>query len=171
MHGFMHVALEWGRPAPVQFRSYFRIWPQCLHHGGRRRAGRDQGDGEAAYGVEVDATVDAYMAAAAGGPGRPTIATETQLRTLDLTMCQDTAIGNHWFRGISGGQRKRVTSGTPHLCWSCYQITSGLPGASPPKWSYVASINMITRHVLAFGTSAFLSIMSITCRGRLRNEL
>ena len=43
--------------------------------------------------------------------------------------------------------------------------------ASPLRWSYVVSINMIARHVLAFGTSAFLSYMSITCRGRLRNEL
>jgi ABC-type multidrug transport system ATPase subunit len=30
---------------------------------------------------------------------------------LDLTQCRDTKIGNEWIRGISGGQRKRVSIG------------------------------------------------------------
>jgi ABC-type multidrug transport system ATPase subunit len=30
---------------------------------------------------------------------------------LDLTACKDTKIGNEWIRGVSGGQRKRVSIG------------------------------------------------------------
>ncbi len=34
-----------------------------------------------------------------------------QLRLLGLDICADTVVGNRMLRGISGGQKKRVTAG------------------------------------------------------------
>ena len=39
------------------------------------------------------------------------VATDATLRTLGLEVCADTHIGSALKRGISGGQRKRVTTG------------------------------------------------------------
>jgi len=45
-------------------------------------------------------------------PGRrESLATDLQLRLLDLECCQDTAVGGGWFRGVSGGQVKRTSAG------------------------------------------------------------
>lgn len=38
--------------------------------------------------------------------------TDYVLKVLGLEMCADTIVGNHMKRGISGGQKKRVTTGT-----------------------------------------------------------
>jgi len=39
-----------------------------------------------------------------------------RLNILGLTYCADTSIGNNMIRGISGGQRKRVTTGSRSYC-------------------------------------------------------
>ena len=39
------------------------------------------------------------------------VATEYTVRMLGLDICADTMVGNELIRGISGGQKKRVTSG------------------------------------------------------------
>lgn len=41
---------------------------------------------------------------------------------LGLDMCKDTLVGDQMKRGISGGQRKRVTTGT---C-ACYTLNNNL---------------------------------------------
>jgi hypothetical protein len=37
-----------------------------------------------------------------------------QLKILGLDICADTAVGGQMLRGVSGGQKKRVTSGELH---------------------------------------------------------
>jgi ABC-type multidrug transport system ATPase subunit len=39
------------------------------------------------------------------------VVTEYVVRMLGLEVCADTKVGNQMIRGISGGQKKRVTSG------------------------------------------------------------
>ncbi|KAL0038217.1 hypothetical protein WJX79_008741 [Trebouxia sp. C0005] len=59
---------------------------------------------------DCDPYVDAYLKAnAASTPDH--IATETALKVLGLDVCSDTIVGDQMRRGISGGQKKRVTSG------------------------------------------------------------
>lgn len=39
------------------------------------------------------------------------ISTDYVLKVLGLDVCSDTIVGNDMLRGVSGGQRKRVTTG------------------------------------------------------------
>ena len=48
---------------------------------------------------------------------------QTALKLLGLDVCADTIVGHELMRGISGGQRKRVTSGT-HLQICCHALAS-----------------------------------------------
>lgn len=61
--------------------------------------------------IEPDWNVHAFQKAQTI-QGQPTsVATEYVIRMLGLDICADTICGNHMMRGISGGQKKRVTSG------------------------------------------------------------
>ncbi len=66
---------------------------------------------EKAAGVDCDPIIDGYMRAATVVGGRHSIATQVQLQLLGLDVCADTVVGGQMLRGISGGQRKRVTLG------------------------------------------------------------
>jgi hypothetical protein len=69
---------------------------------------------EKELGVEVDWAVNAMMKAGAIEGGKHSVVTEFVIHMLGLEICADTIIGNAMKRGVSGGQRKRVTSGA-HL--------------------------------------------------------
>jgi hypothetical protein len=45
--------------------------------------------------------------------------TDYILKLLGLDICADTIVGNEMLRGISGGQKKRVTTGEP---WGLAQL-------------------------------------------------
>ena len=66
---------------------------------------------EKAAGIEPDWEIDALMRASAARGKRRSIMTDYTLRLLGLEACADTPIGSQLVRGISGGQRKRVTTG------------------------------------------------------------
>ncbi|MED6194939.1 transcription factor [Stylosanthes scabra] len=60
--------------------------------------------------VKPDPDIDAFMKARAAGGNKANIITDYILRVLGLEICADTFVGNAMLRGISGGQRKRVTT-------------------------------------------------------------
>lgn len=43
------------------------------------------------------------------------VVTDYILKVLGLEICADTIVGDHMKRGISGGQKKRVTTGTNYV--------------------------------------------------------
>nr|TKW22292.1 hypothetical protein SEVIR_4G219402v2 [Setaria viridis] len=61
--------------------------------------------------IKPDADLDAFMKAAALGGQEANVVAEYMLKILGLEVCADTMVGDEMFRGISGGQRKRVTAG------------------------------------------------------------
>ncbi|KAJ8452690.1 hypothetical protein Cgig2_005026 [Carnegiea gigantea] len=54
--------------------------------------------------------IDAFMKALSVGGRKHSISTDYILKVLGLDICADTFVGNDMLRGVSGGQRKRVTS-------------------------------------------------------------
>ncbi|KAK7284174.1 hypothetical protein RJT34_18915 [Clitoria ternatea] len=61
--------------------------------------------------ITPDPDIDVYMKAVATEGQKENFITDYILRILGLEVCADTIVGNAMLRGISGGQRKRVTTG------------------------------------------------------------
>ncbi|KAK9916362.1 hypothetical protein WJX75_001804 [Coccomyxa subellipsoidea] len=62
-------------------------------------------------GVEADWAVNAMMKAGTIEGAEHSVSTEFVIKMLGLDICADTIVGNAMKRGVSGGQKKRVTSG------------------------------------------------------------
>ncbi|XP_022721376.1 pleiotropic drug resistance protein 1-like isoform X2 [Durio zibethinus] len=61
--------------------------------------------------IKPDPDVDVFMKATATEGQEANVITDYILKVLGLEVCADTMVGNEILRGISGGQRKRVTTG------------------------------------------------------------
>ncbi|XP_041014876.1 pleiotropic drug resistance protein 1-like [Juglans microcarpa x Juglans regia] len=61
--------------------------------------------------IKPDPDIDIYMKAVATEGQEASVVTDYILKVLGLEVCADTLVGNQMLRGISGGQRKRVTTG------------------------------------------------------------
>ncbi|KAJ1418856.1 P-loop containing nucleoside triphosphate hydrolase [Sesbania bispinosa] len=62
-------------------------------------------------GIKPDPEIDAFMKATAISGQEASLVTDYVLKVLGLDICADTMVGDNMRRGISGGQRKRVTTG------------------------------------------------------------
>ncbi|KAL2953245.1 hypothetical protein AAZX31_19G155100 [Glycine max] len=61
--------------------------------------------------IKPDPDIDIYMKAVTTGVQKANLITDYVLRILGLEVCADTIVGNAMLRGISGGQKKRLTTG------------------------------------------------------------
>ncbi|KAF4347920.1 pleiotropic drug resistance protein 1 [Cannabis sativa] len=61
--------------------------------------------------IKPDTDIDVYMKAAALEGEETSVMTDYVLKILGLEVCADIMVGDEMLRGISGGQRKRVTTG------------------------------------------------------------
>jgi ABC-type multidrug transport system ATPase subunit len=84
---------------------------QCQGIGTRYELMEEVSRREKQAGIQPEADVDAFMKATSLGGVSSSIATDYILRVLGLDVCADTMVGDDLHRGISGGQRKRVTTG------------------------------------------------------------
>ncbi|KAM7474363.1 hypothetical protein LguiB_021606 [Lonicera macranthoides] len=62
-------------------------------------------------GIVPDPDIDTYMKAIAVGGQKTTLQTDYILKILGLDICADILVGDAMRRGISGGQKKRLTTG------------------------------------------------------------
>ncbi|KAG4199030.1 hypothetical protein ERO13_A05G123700v2 [Gossypium hirsutum] len=61
--------------------------------------------------IKPDPDIDVFMKAIATEGQEANVITDYIMKILGLDICADTLVGNEMLRGISGGQRKRVTTG------------------------------------------------------------
>ncbi|KAF7843397.1 ABC transporter G family member 36 [Senna tora] len=66
---------------------------------------------ERAAGIFPEAELDLFMKAAAVPGTNSSLFTDYTLKILGLDICKDTIVGDEMNRGVSGGQKKRVTTG------------------------------------------------------------
>ncbi|KAL5580752.1 hypothetical protein UlMin_013194 [Ulmus minor] len=78
--------------------------------------------------------IDAFMKASSVGGNKHNVSTDYVLKVLGLDMCSDTIVGSEMLRGISGGQRKRVTTGEmivgPRKTLFMDEISTGLDSST-----------------------------------------
>ncbi|GAU19347.1 hypothetical protein TSUD_336340 [Trifolium subterraneum] len=84
--------------------------------------------------IMPDPDIDVYMKAIATEGQTTNLITDYVLRILGLEICADTIVGNAMLRGISGGQRKRVTTGEmlvgPNKALFMDEISTGLDSST-----------------------------------------
>ncbi|KAF7033050.1 hypothetical protein CFC21_044175 [Triticum aestivum] len=108
--------------------------------------------------IKPDPEIDVYLKAAATGEQKAEVVTNHILKILGLDMCADTIVGNNMLRGISGGQKKRVTTAemlvTPGRALFMDEISTGLDSST--TFQIVNSIRQ-TIHIL--GGTAVISLL------------
>ncbi|KAJ6820441.1 ABC transporter G family member 36-like isoform X1 [Iris pallida] len=84
--------------------------------------------------IKPDPDIDVFMKAAAMGGQETSVVTDYILKILGLDICADTMVGDEMRRGISGGQRKRVTTGEmlvgPSRALFMDEISTGLDSST-----------------------------------------
>ncbi|KAJ6414631.1 hypothetical protein OIU84_003599 [Salix udensis] len=84
--------------------------------------------------IKPDPDVDVFMKAVAAKGQEANVITDYVLKILGLEVCADTLVGDEMVRGISGGQRKRVTTGEmlvgPSRALLMDEISTGLDSST-----------------------------------------
>jgi ABC-type multidrug transport system ATPase subunit len=89
---------------------------------------------EREQGIMPDPAIDAFMKSETREGKRESLVTDYIIKILGLEVCADTPVGNAMIRGISGGQKKRVTTGEmivgPKKTLFLDEISTGLDSSS-----------------------------------------
>ena len=97
--------------AEFTVRETFDMAARCLGAGHMPAYSAELRKREEATGIHPDPVVAAMMDAISMEGHKHSILTDLTLRILGLEVCSETQIGNEMIRGVSGGQKKRVTTG------------------------------------------------------------
>ncbi|KAF0905322.1 hypothetical protein E2562_003919 [Oryza meyeriana var. granulata] len=107
---------------------------RCLGSGARYDMLSELARRERNAGIKPDPEIDALMKATVVEGKQNNIVTDLVLKALGLDICADIAIGGPMIRGISGGQKKRVTTGEmltgPATALFMDEISTGLDSSS-----------------------------------------
>ncbi|KAI9122006.1 hypothetical protein K1719_006695 [Acacia pycnantha] len=108
--------------------------------------------------IKPDPDLDVYMKAVATEGQKANLITDYVLKILGLEVCADTIVGNAMLRGISGGQKKRVTIGEvlvgPAKTLFMDEISTGLDSSTTHQ-----IVNSIKQYVHILEGTAMISLL------------
>ncbi|KAJ0078863.1 hypothetical protein Patl1_23801 [Pistacia atlantica] len=97
--------------AEMTVRETLDFSARCLGVGNRGDMMMEVSKREKEAGIVPDPDVDTYMKAISAKGQKTTLQTDHVLKVLGLDICADTMVGDEMRRGISGGQKRRLTTG------------------------------------------------------------
>ncbi|KAK4422339.1 Pleiotropic drug resistance protein 1 [Sesamum alatum] len=113
---------------------------------------------EKAANIKPDPDIDMYMKAEATEGDDSSVVTDYILKVLGLDICADTLVGDEMIRGISGGQKKRVTTGEmlvgPAKALFMDEISTGLDSSTTYQ-----IVHMLQQYVHIMKGTAFISLL------------
>ncbi|KAI3866681.1 hypothetical protein MKW92_039907 [Papaver armeniacum] len=113
---------------------------------------------EKAANIKPDPDIDVYMKAAAIDGQEASVVTDYVLKILGLDICADTLVGDEMLRGISGGQKKRVTTGEmlvgPARVLFMDEISTGLDSSTTFQ-----IVNSLRQTVHIMNSTAVISLL------------
>ncbi|KAJ8497976.1 hypothetical protein OPV22_008528 [Ensete ventricosum] len=113
---------------------------------------------EKAANIKPDPDIDVFMKAASVGGQESNLITDYVLKILGLEVCSDTMVGDEMLRGISGGQKKRVTTGEmlvgPARALFMDEISTGLDSSTTFQ-----IVNSLRQSVHILGGTAVISLL------------
>ncbi|KAK0596144.1 hypothetical protein LWI29_013201 [Acer saccharum] len=113
---------------------------------------------EKAANIKPDLDIDVFMKAAATEGQEANVVTDYILKILGLEVCADTIVGDEMLRGISGGQRKRVTTGEmlvgPAKALFMDDISTGLDSSTTFQ-----IVNSLKQYVHILNGTALISLL------------
>ncbi|CAM8982719.1 unnamed protein product [Rhodiola kirilowii] len=108
--------------------------------------------------IKPDPDVDIYMKSAALEGQEASVVTDYILKILGLEICADILVGNEMFRGISGGQKKRLTTGEmlvgPARALFMDEISTGLDSSTTYQ-----IVNSIRQSIHILNGTALISLL------------
>ncbi|XP_073114916.1 ABC transporter G family member 36 [Elaeis guineensis] len=113
---------------------------------------------EKAANIKPDPDIDVFMKAAAMDGQKSSVVTDYILKVLGLEICAGTMVGDEMLRGISGGQRKRVTTGEmlvgPAKALFMDEISTGLDSSTTFQ-----IVNSLRQSIHILGGTAVISLL------------
>ncbi|GMI82038.1 pleiotropic drug resistance 12, ATP-binding cassette G40, PLEIOTROPIC DRUG RESISTANCE 12 [Hibiscus trionum] len=108
--------------------------------------------------IKPDPDIDVFMKAISTEGQEANVITDYILKILGLDVCADTMVGNAMLRGISGGQRKRVTTGEmlvgPARALFMDEISTGLDSSTTFQ-----IVNSLKQYVHILNGTAVISLL------------
>ncbi|KAJ4809489.1 ABC transporter G family member 36 [Rhynchospora pubera] len=108
--------------------------------------------------IQPDPDIDVFMKAIGAGGKKDGIVTDYVLKILGLENCAEMQVGNQMIRGISGGEKKRLTTGEmivgPAQVFLMDEISTGLDSSTTYKM-----VNCIRHYNHIFGTTTLISLL------------
>ncbi|XP_077211686.1 pleiotropic drug resistance protein 1-like [Tasmannia lanceolata] len=113
---------------------------------------------EKAANIKPDPDIDVYMKVSSLEGQQESLVTDYILKILGLEICADTMVGDQMVRGISGGQRKRVTTGEmlvgPAKALFMDEISTGLDSSTTYQ-----IINSLRQSIHILGGTAVIALL------------
>ncbi|XP_073127803.1 pleiotropic drug resistance protein 2-like isoform X2 [Henckelia pumila] len=107
---------------------------RCFGVGARDEMLAELSRREKQSGIKPDPQIDSFMKAIAVAGQKTSLVTDYVLKVLGVDICADTMVGDEMRRGISGGQKKRVTTGEmlvgPAKVFLMDEISTGLDSST-----------------------------------------